>query len=230
MSENLFHRSPRLNLHAILKELDSNPRLPQAELARLCDLSVAMVNNYMKELSAKGLVEYRRKSSRFVSYHITDLGRHQLRALKRELLKEMVRLFAEAKRTILETILDSLPSPPRRVILFGEGHLAELVFHALESSEIQVIGVCHDDPAMIGREWCGRAVLNPSQIRYLAPDAVIIVDPEHCDRIHVRLAYLRDRGIRLVRLDSEPDEDDSGRSREKSAAPENRLFLAVREM
>ena len=39
------------------------------------------------------------------------------------------------------------------------------------------------NPERIGRDWCGREVLNPSQIRYMAPDAVIIVDPERADEV-----------------------------------------------
>jgi DNA-binding MarR family transcriptional regulator len=228
MPENLLIRSPKLHLLTILRELGTDPNLAQAELARRCDLSVAMVNNYMKDLAAAGLVEYRRKSSRVVSYHVTDLGRRRLRSLQQDWLVEMVRLFEEAKSAILKRVLERDPAP-RRVILFGEGHLAEIVFHALESSEIQVIGVCRDDPTTIGREWCGRTILSPSQIRYMAPDAVIIVDPDHSDQIHVRLAYLRERGIRLIRLDSEPDDSAAPRPRAMNETSERRFSLVPRE-
>jgi DNA-binding MarR family transcriptional regulator len=197
----LFIRAPRLNQFNILNQLASNPRLTQAELARRCDLSVAMVNNYMKELCSTGLVEYRRRSSKSISYHLTPSGKGQLQTIQAELLHEMVGIFAEAKERIRDRILVNAEGVLQRVLLFGNGHLAELAFHALELAKVTVIGICDDDPDRIGKEWCGRQVINPSQIRYMAPDAVVVASREKTTEICDSLTHLLDRGIRVLRLD-----------------------------
>lgn len=199
--DTFFIRAPRLNQLNILQQLASDSHLTQAELGRLCNLSVAMVNNYMKELCALGLLEYHRKSSKSVSYHLTSSGESYIDSHRQELIQEMVELFADAKARIRELVIGPCSGGLRRVVLFGSGHLAELTFHALDSAGFSVIGVCADDPVLLGREWCGREVMNPTQIRYMAPDAVIIADLGRTDEICRGLSYLTERGIRLIRLD-----------------------------
>jgi len=198
--ETLYIRAPKLNQFTILQQLASDPRLTQAGLAARCNLSVAMINNYMKELCALGLLEYRRKSSRSVSYHITEAGLCQIESIRQDLIQEMAELYAGAKHQIQELVLGKDLDNLHRVVLFGNGQLAELTLHALESADVNVIGVCTDDPVAPGREWCGRAVLNPTQIRYLAPDAVVVADLDRSEEICRSIGYLAERGIRLVRL------------------------------
>jgi predicted transcriptional regulator len=199
--EALFIRAPRLNKFNILDQLASNSRLTQAELARRCDLSVAMVNNYMKELCSTGLLEYHRRSSKSISYHLTSAGKEQLQTIQDELIHEMASIFAEAKDRIRERILASAQGKLQRVVLFGSGHLAELAFHALELAKVSVIGICDDDPDRIGKEWCGRQVISPSQIRYMAPDAVVVANREKTTEMCDSLTHLLDRGIQVLRLD-----------------------------
>src|SRR5512138_927670 len=99
--ETLYIPSPRLNQLNIARELAADPHLTQAELARRCNLSVSMVNNYLKELCSMGWLEYHRKSSKTVSYHITPGGLEHLDEVQHELIHEMVDLFAVAKENIL---------------------------------------------------------------------------------------------------------------------------------
>jgi hypothetical protein len=78
--------------------------------------------------------------------------------------------------------------------------LAQLAFHALELAGISILGICSDDPLFIGKDFCGREVLNPAHIRYLAPDAVVIADSLRSQEISVKLTTLSERGIALIPL------------------------------
>jgi hypothetical protein len=44
-------------------------------------------------------------------------------------------------------------------------------------------------------------VLSPSQIRFLAPDAVVVADSKRAEEICRKLEFVTDRGIALIRLD-----------------------------
>jgi DNA-binding MarR family transcriptional regulator len=200
-SNNLYIPAPKLNELHILKEIATDPDITQAELARRCALSVAMVNNYMKELGDRGFLEYRRKNSKTISYYVTKTGKEAADATRTELLVELIKLLADAKEQVKEIILNQAHKELHRVVLFGSGILAELAFHALESARISVIAVCSDDPAEIGQEWCGRERINASQIRYMAPDAVVIALLERSDDVFLRLTHLHQYGIELIRLD-----------------------------
>jgi predicted transcriptional regulator len=184
--------------------VSANPHVTQAELAQLCSLSVAMVNNYMKELCSSGLLEYHRKTSKSVTYHLTPNGKRSLDLLQMELIDEMVGMFVAAKEQIRARIMSRAQTSFRRVVLFGSGHMAQLAFHALELAGVSILGVCDDNPAVVGREFCGREILSPAQIRFVAPDAVIIVDSGKTEEIYANLKYLTNHGIAVIRLDSPP--------------------------
>ncbi len=200
-SQNLYIPAPKLNELRILKEIASDPDITQAELARRCALSVAMVNNYMKELGDRGFLEYRRKNSKTISYFVTAAGKEAVDATRTELLQELIKLLADAKDQVKEIILSQTRRELRRVVLYGSGILAEIAFHALESANVSVIGVCSDNPAEVGQEWCGRERISPSQIRYLAPDAVVIALLQRSDDVYLRLTHLHQYEIEIIRLD-----------------------------
>ena len=199
--QSLFLQSPKLNQLNILKEIAANANITQAELANRCSLSVAMVNNYMKELCASGLMEYHRKSTKSVTYHLTPSGTQNLQSLQLDLINEMVAMFVDAKEQIKARIMSQAQEGLKRVVLFGSGHLAQLVFHSLERSDVNILGVCDDNIEVIGSDFCGREVLSSSQIRFLAPDAVIVADSGRTEEICSSLSSLSERGIALIRLD-----------------------------
>jgi predicted transcriptional regulator len=207
--QSLYLQSPKLNQLNILREVAANARITQAELATRCSLSVAMVNNYMKDLCNSGLLEYKRKSVKSVTYHLTPSGTRHLGTLQSDLIGEMVDMFVNAKARILARIMDQANTALQRVVLYGSGHLAQLAFHSLELSGVSVLGVCDDDPNRIGGDFCGREIVNPSQIRFIAPDAVIIADTLRTDEILRNLDFLSQRGIELIRLDSPPETNPS---------------------
>jgi predicted transcriptional regulator len=199
--QSLYLQSPKLNQLNILREIGANARITQAELATRCSLSVAMVNNYMKELCGTGLMEYHRKTTKSVTYHLTAAGIQSLNSLQLELIDEMVGMFVAAKEQIKARIMSQAQGSLDRVILFGSGHLAQLTFHALERAGVNILGVCDDNIEAIGNDFCGRAVMSTSQIRFLAPDAVIVAESGRTEEICKNLSSLSDRGIRLIRLD-----------------------------
>ena len=198
---NLYIQSPKLNQLNILREVGANANITQAELAGRCSLSLAMVNNYMKELCRAGLMEYHRRTVKSVTYHLTPLGTKHLETLQLELINEMVDMFVAAKAQIRARIMSQSPSALQRVVLFGCGHLAQLAYHALELTGARILGVCDDNIETIGSDFCGREVLNSSQIRFLSPDAVIIADSQRPEEICRSLQPLLTRGITLIRLD-----------------------------
>ena len=197
----LYIQSPKLNQLNILREVAADAHITQAELANRCSLSVAMVNNYMKELCRTGYMEYHRRTIKSVTYHLTPEGESRLGALQSELIAEMVDMFVSAKAQIRDRIFNQTESKLERVVVFGCGNLAQLAFQALERTDTRILGICDDNIELIGSEFCGREVLNSSQIRFLDPDAVIIADGQRTDEICQRLQPMTDHGIVLIRLD-----------------------------
>jgi len=199
--QSLYVPSPKLNQLNILREVALDARITQAELASRCSLSVAMVNNYMKDLCKNKLLKYNRKSIKNVTYHLTASGTRHLDLLQKEQIGEMGQIFAEAKNNIRNRIIDCAGTALKHVALYGTGDLAQLVFHALESSGLNVLYVCDDTPNQLGINFCGREVLKPSLLGNMVPDAVIIADVPKTEEIVGNLKSLHQLGVKLIRLD-----------------------------
>jgi FlaA1/EpsC-like NDP-sugar epimerase len=118
------------------------------------------------------------------------------------MIREMVGMFITAKEQIRDRIASQTQASLQRVVLYGSGHLAQLAFHALELAGTNIVGICDDNQEMIGHDFCGREVLNPSQIRFMAPDAVVVADSARAEEIIRNLEFLLDRGIGIIRVDS----------------------------
>jgi DNA-binding MarR family transcriptional regulator len=222
--ENLYLQSPQLNQLNILREVAANAKVTQAELAKLSSLSVAMVNNYMKELCRAGLLEYHRRTIKSVTYHLTPSGKRHLEVLQARLIDEMVGMFVSAKEQIRERIASQTPALLKRVVLFGSGNLAQLAFHALELAGTNIVGICDDNPERIGREFCGREVISRSQIRFVDPDAVVVVDPNRTEEICRELEFLGEGGVNVIRLDGprerkRPDQEELPLTPRPAAGP-----------
>lgn len=200
--QNLYLQSPRLNQLNILREIALNARITQAELAGRCSLSVAMVNNYMKDLCSHNLLRYHRKSIKNVSYHLTPSGERRLDLLQKERIGEMAQLFAEAKASILDRIRGCPGEVPRRVVLYGSGDLAQLAFLAMESSGFDVLCICDDGTSVRERQFCGRSIDQPARLHSIFPDAVIVTDEPGTKESAEILDSLEEKGVRLIRLDT----------------------------
>jgi FlaA1/EpsC-like NDP-sugar epimerase len=155
----------------------------------------------MKELCRTGLMEYHRRTIKSVTYHLTPAGSAQLEILQHELTRDMAEMFLASKEHVLARIMSQAPEGLRRVILFGSGHLAQLVFHALEMGHMNILGVCDDDMDRVGSDFCGREVMRSSQVRFLSADAVIVARAPQTEEASRSLESLVDRGIKIVHVD-----------------------------
>jgi FlaA1/EpsC-like NDP-sugar epimerase len=147
------------------------------------------------------MLEYHRKTTKSVTYYLTPAGKQYLQSLQLDLINEMVDMFVAAKEQIRDRIISQAQTALQRVVLYGSGNMAQLAFHALELAGARILGVCDDDPTKIGSDFCGREVLSPTQIRFIAPDAVVIADSLRAQEICQNLSSLSDKGINIIRLD-----------------------------
>ena len=198
--DTFYVAAPKLNEFNILSLVSDNARVTQAELARQCTLSVAMVNNYMKSLCSRGLLEYHRKTTKSVTYHLTSLGRDWIAATEKEMVSEAVELFDQIKNRICDAIQRMAPGGVRRVVIYGTGSLAEIVFHALTRLNPESVVFCDDGLVEAGREFCGRPVQPFAQITDARPDTIVLTGGVRAGDTNGTWSALAGQGIHVVRM------------------------------
>jgi DNA-binding MarR family transcriptional regulator len=199
-SPQFYVPSPKMNQHELLKHISGNPHITQAELARRCGLSVAMVNNYMKELEQAGMLEFERRSMKDVSYYLTADGQMQYEVVEKELICHLASEYDRIKHRVCDYIISQSKGALHRVVLLGHGSMTGLVQHALESAHIEVLGCCQNGETHPTEKSHGMWAIEPYELDFLAPDAIIVVDPPNESKILNTLPQMLASNTEIITL------------------------------
>ncbi|MBI2901777.1 MAG: winged helix-turn-helix transcriptional regulator [Planctomycetes bacterium] len=185
---------------AILTGIALNSRASQRSLAREASLSVAVLHEYVDDLTSRGLVEVEEENARSYRYRLSPLGEARRDELFFAVSREVIQFYGQVKSEFRRRLEDHVASGVRRVVLFGAAETGELVWAASRGTGLEVVGIVDSDPARQGRRLGDLTIEPPASIPAHAPDAVIITSFGHMDEIHDQLRPLEERGLRVLRL------------------------------
>ncbi len=189
--------SKRYRRFSLLLCIKKNSHSTQKQLGRETFLSSAMVNNYIKELSKDGLLNVSGNSNRDMAYHLTSEGREYVSDNFLSFSAEIVQFYASARREIVELLLECYETGIRTIVLYGASDTAEIVYSAVQKTEITVTGVVDNDPEKVGTLFYGTVVQSPSRINDIRPDALIITSFARQNEILNTLEENVDKNIQI---------------------------------
>lgn len=186
---------------SILDALASDSDLSQQELGQRSGLSGAMVNQYLRELSAEGMIHYIPANGKSFRYVLTDQGDTLRRRMFSTYSSELVRLYSSLKRTILDKLKVLERKGVRKVVLFGASETCEVVLSAMRDSAFEVVAVVDNDPEKHGKIFHGQVIASPRILDDLRCQAVIVTTFGRQDEICGQLSPLsHNTGMEIVRL------------------------------
>jgi len=195
-----FQPSPLFRGLLILLEIEKDPNITQKRLSNKIGLTSSMINNYLKDFVQEGVIEYRGETRRQTSYFLTEKGKIQKEDLLKRYLNETVGLYKKGKEIFIDKINDIVESGIKRVILFGALDTGEILFGASQALGLKIIGVVDNDLQKQKKEFYGRTILAPSQIKFLDPDAIIITSLGYGEEIYDSIKELKEIGIHIIKL------------------------------
>lgn len=184
----------------ILLEIEKNSRISQNTLAQRVGLAPSMVNNYIKGLTERGIVEVKGKNQRCLCYSLTSKGLDQRAVLLSSYMIETIKLYKNAKAEFKIRLSNLIKEGLNRVIFYGAGETAEVVFPVAEELGFNVVAVVDNNPRKQGQEFAGRIILNPSHIERIRPDGVIITSMGYHHQIYESIKHLEEQGIKVRKL------------------------------
>lgn len=187
-----------LRILSVLVEISNSPNISQHQLARKVKLSSSQVNNYVKELRAKGMVDVKGNTNRTIRYFLTRKGQREKALLLISYSTDVIQLYARVKREFKRRLQEISCNGFRRAVLFGAAETGEVVLAAIKETALRVVGISDNDPAKHGKRFGDFTIIPPSQIESLKPDGIIITSFGKIDEIKESLEFLRKKGI-LIR-------------------------------
>ena len=162
----------------LLEEIENNYGPSQRDLARKLNISLGLVNSFIKRLATKGYVKITTIPRNRVRYILTPKGFAEKSRLTYEFIQYSFHFYKKAVMELHELADEFRRIDVKKVMFFGANDLTEIASISLRGTDIELIGVVDDERA--GQEFLGFRVKSIKDLRKGHYDRVILtrVDPQ----------------------------------------------------
>lgn len=149
IAKNFFKPTIIYKEYMILNLIEKDPNITQREISTAINIAVSMVNTYIDMYEKQGLLTKEHISTKTVRYHITKQGIERRKLLNIWYLESANQISNQAKENILLFLDQIIHLGYKQVILYGAGHVSEIILKALNDNNelnLKVLAVIDDYP------------------------------------------------------------------------------------
>ena len=174
-----------LRILKLLEAVDSKEPPTQRELARDLNISLGLVNAFVKRLAKKGYFKVTHIPKNRVKYLLTPKGALEKSRLTYRYIRYSVGFYREIREMLIALFSRLEEEGVGRIALYGCGEVAELAHLFLQNTSIKLAGVF--DEEYDGRDFFGHRVKSYEQLAKDGYEYVLLTQTEdiqrHFDRI-----------------------------------------------
>ena len=164
-------------------------------------MSGAMVNQYLKELQAEGLIEFKPVNGKSYQYELTQAGQKLRLQLFSAYSSETIQIYTALKNAILARLAPLHRKGLTKIALFGAAETCEVFLSAIQGQPFEVTTLLDNDPAKQGRVFHGHVIAPPEVLENLKCQAVVVTTFGRQDEIFAQIAPLcREKNLEIIRL------------------------------
>jgi DNA-binding MarR family transcriptional regulator len=170
----------------ILEEIDNDHSPSQRELARKLDISLGLVNSFIKRLVNKGYFKITHIPKNRVQYLLTPKGAAEKTRLTYAYIHYSFEFYRRSRQKLHELFNEFVTQGVRRIIFYGMSDLAEIAYLSLQETSIKLVAVVDNDK--IGDKFIGGiAVQDPSKLKSLSFDRILITAIESEEEVLAKI-------------------------------------------
>ena len=156
----------------LLEEIDNNHSPSQRDLAQKLNISLGLVNSFIKRLATKGYVKITTIPRNRVKYILTPKGFAEKSRLTYEFIQYSFHFYKRAIRDIEGLLNDFQKKGVKKVVFYGANDLAEIAFISLRGTDVQLIGVADEEKQ--GKDFLGFTVKSITELKKAGFDRIIV--------------------------------------------------------
>jgi DNA-binding MarR family transcriptional regulator len=186
-----------LHILRLIGEIERDGTSSQRELSRRLNISVGLVNTFLKRLVAKGYFKVKTMPRNRVKYFLTPKGVARKSRLTVEYLHYSLNFYKDIKNLLLSKFSEMEKKQVNSILFLGAGEVADLAYLYLQLTDIRLAGIV--DNRRCGDNFFGFKVEDLDGVKRLEWDAVLLtrLDEAQNDR-----EYLIEHGISPERIAS----------------------------
>ncbi|MCD6561447.1 MAG: winged helix-turn-helix transcriptional regulator [Deltaproteobacteria bacterium] len=130
-----------IHILRLMGEINRDGSPTQRELSQRLNLSLGLINTFIKRLVKKGYFKVRTMPKNRVKYFLTPRGVAKKSRLTVEYLRYSVNFYKEIKGLLLNKFKEIEGNNLNTILFFGAGEIAELAYLYLQLTGIQLAGI-----------------------------------------------------------------------------------------
>jgi DNA-binding MarR family transcriptional regulator len=164
----------------LMDEIDHNGIHSQRELSQRLNISLGLVNTFLKRLVNKGYFKVTTMPRHRVKYFLTPEGLARKAKLTAEYLSYSVHFYRDIKDLLLDKYAQMERNQVKSVLFFGAGEVADLAYLYLQLTTIHLAGII--DESKKGRNFFGHEIAGFEATGQSGWDMILVTRPDHIEK------------------------------------------------
>ena len=155
-----------------LEEVDNDQTPSQRDLSTNLNISLGLVNSFIRRLVLKGYLKITTVPKNRVKYILTPKGAAEKTRLTYQYVHYSFEFYRSARKNLNELFKELMAQGVRCVVLYGVSDFAEIAYISLQETSIQMLGIVDDNK--IGESFLDGVVKDPAILSSLYFDKILI--------------------------------------------------------
>ena len=168
-----------INTLKILEEIGKKEVPSQRDIARNLNISLGLVNSFIKRLARKGYLKITTIPSNRVKYLLTPRGAAEKARLTYAYIQYSYRFYKDTRIKLKRLFSELSEQNVKRIVFYGATDLAEIAFLSLQETPIQLVAIFDTDKA--GNSFLGLKIDHPERLPEFSYDRLLYTDEEPDD-------------------------------------------------
>ena len=156
----------------ILEEIDNDHTPSQRDLSRKLNISLGLVNSFVRRLANKGYFKITTIPKNRVKYILTPKGVTEKTRLTYKYFQYSFEFYRSAREKLQKLFEDFMAQGVRRIVFYGVSDFAEIAYISLQETSIKMVAMM--DEKKIRKVFLGSVITNPDVIDSLSFDKILI--------------------------------------------------------
>jgi DNA-binding MarR family transcriptional regulator len=184
-----------LHILRLMGEIDRDGDHSQRELSRRLNLSLGLVNTFLKRLVSKGYFKVTTLPKNRLKYLLTPEGIARKSKLTVEYLHYSMNFYRDIKQLLLNKYQEMETNKVQSILFWGAGEVAELAYLYLQQTNIKLAGIIDDEKQ--GKNFFDLKIERSHRVRQLEWDMIFVT---RLDDIEEDIKKLLENGITQERI------------------------------
>jgi len=164
----------------LMDEIGHNGIHSQRELSKRLNISLGLVNTFLKRLVNKGYFKVTTMPHNRMKYFLTPEGLARKAKLTAEYLHYSVNFYRDIKDLLLDKYAEMEKNQVKSILLFGAGELADLAYLYLQLTPIRLAGII--DESKKGRNFFGHEIAGLEDTQRAGWDKILVTRVDYVEK------------------------------------------------